>query len=132
MDIILGTTQTPLGQRPFTISVRYQDFRHGLLLGKTGTGKSTLLRTIIAELIKNGYGVWVIDPHGDLIFDTFNYIPEYRLKDVLYIDPENDRIPDLGILDHPNKPQALRIFMTLMEAHAKDGWGKQTASILRN
>jgi len=76
-------------------------------------------------------GVAVIDPHGDLIFDILNYIPEYQLKEIVYIDPESDRAPDLGIFDHPDKEKAIQAFMSLMEAHSGRGWGPETAHILR-
>jgi energy-coupling factor transporter ATP-binding protein EcfA2 len=132
MKVPLGNVQTPAGEQPFTIDLSREQFRHGWVLGKSGTGKSTLLRHIIAAAMREGKGLAVIDPHGDLIFDAFNYIPKDRLKDVVYLDPENTRIPDIGILDHPDKTRALRVFMTLLEAHSGTAWGKQTASILRS
>src|SRR5262245_42405513 len=36
------------------------------VLGKTGMGKSTLLRSIIAQDIARGDGLLLIDPHGTL------------------------------------------------------------------
>jgi len=131
MQIPIGWTLASTGQRPFSISLNRKDFRHGWLLGKSGVGKSSLLRNIIVEAIRNDFGVAVIDPHGDLIYDIFNYIPEARLKDIVYIDPENDRAPDLGIFDHPDKEKAVQAFMSLMEAHAGAGWGPETAHIIR-
>lgn len=131
MNIPLGYTQTIAGQKPFTIDLDRSQFRHGWLLGKSGTGKSTLLRNIITAAIREGIGIAVIDPHGDLIYDVFNYIPQDRLEDIVYIDPENDRAPDLGIFDHPDKEKAVQAFMSLMEAHAGRGWGPETAHILR-
>jgi DNA helicase HerA-like ATPase len=131
MQIPLGTTYTSGGQKTFSVSLDRHQFRHGWLLGKSGTGKSTLLRNIIVEAIRNDFGLAVIDPHGDLIYDIFNYIPEARLKDIVYIDPENDRAPDLGIFDHPDKEKAVQAFMSLMEAHAGPGWGPETAHIIR-
>jgi len=131
MQINLGTTQGNFGEKPFSIDLDRRQFRHGWLLGKSGTGKSTLLRNVIVEAIRNDIGIAVIDPHGDLIFDILNYIPEYRLKDIVYIDPESDRAPDLGIFDHPDRERAVQAFMSLMEAHAGKGWGPETAHILR-
>ena len=131
MQLTIGTILTQFGERHFSISLDRTQFRHGWLLGKSGTGKSTLLRNIIVEAIRNNSGVAVIDPHGDLIFDLLNYIPERRLKDIIYIDPESDRAPDLGIFDHPDKEKAVQAFMSLMEAHAGKGWGPETAHILR-
>jgi DNA helicase HerA-like ATPase len=131
MNIHLGTTLTNFGEKPFSIDLDRRQFRHGWLLGKSGTGKSTLLRNVIVEAIRSDIGIAVIDPHGDLIFDILNYIPEYRLKDIVYIDPESDRAPDLGIFDHPDRERAVQAFMSLMEAHAGKGWGPETAHILR-
>jgi DNA helicase HerA-like ATPase len=131
MHINLGSTLTQFGDKSFSIDLDKRQFRHGWLLGKSGTGKSTLLRNIIAEAMRNDMGIAVIDPHGDLIYDLFNYIPLNRLKDVVYLDPENDRAPDLGIFDHPDKEKAIQAFMSLMEAHAGRGWGPETAHILR-
>src|SRR5713226_8709834 len=131
MQIPLGSTLTSFGEKPFSIDLDRHQFRHGWLLGKSGTGKSTLLRNIIVEAIRNDFGVAVIDPHGDLIYDIFNYIPGARLKDIVYIDSENDRTPDLGIFDHPDTEKAVQAFMSLMEAHAGAGWGPETAHIIR-
>ncbi|HLY39687.1 MAG TPA: type IV secretion system DNA-binding domain-containing protein [Terracidiphilus sp.] len=131
MQLPLGYTQTIGGQKSFTIDLDRSQFRHGWLLGKSGTGKSTLLRNVIVAALREQIGVAVIDPHGDLIYDVFNYLPQDRLEDVVYIDPENDRAPDLGIFDHPDKEKAVQAFMSLMEAHSGRGWGPETAHILR-
>jgi DNA helicase HerA-like ATPase len=131
MIIHLGTTLTNFGEKPFSIDLDRRQFRHGWLLGKSGTGKSTLLRNVIVEAIRNDLGIAVIDPHGDLIFDILNYIPEHRLKDIVYLDPISERTPDLGIFDHPDRERAVQAFMSLMEAHAGRGWGPETAHILR-
>jgi DNA helicase HerA-like ATPase len=121
MNIAIGQTLSTMGDKEFIIDLDRQQFRHGWLLGKSGTGKSTLLRNIIVAAIRSGMGVAVIDPHGDLIYDVLNYIPEDRLEDIVYIDPENDRAPDLGIFDHPDKEKAIQAFMSLMEAHSGKG-----------
>jgi type IV secretory pathway TraG/TraD family ATPase VirD4 len=132
MKIPLGHYETGMGLAEFKVNFSRKQFRHALVIGKTGTGKSTILRHIIAHAIAEGLGVFVLDPHGDLIDDAFNYIPAGRLRDVVLLDPENARIPDLGLLDHPDKDRALRAFMTFIEAHAGVGWGPETARILRN
>ena len=131
MHINLGSTLTQFGDKSFSIDLDKRQFRHGWVLGKSGTGKSTLLRNIIVEAMRNDMGIAVIDPHGDLIYDLFNYVPESRLKDIVYLDPENERVPDLGIFDHPDREKAIQAFMSLMEAHAGRGWGPETAHILR-
>ena len=90
------------------------------------------LRHVIAHAIVNHIGLFVLDPHGDLIDDAFNYITPEQMKNVVLLDPENGRIPDIGLLDHPDKNRSLRAFMTFVEAHAGSGWGPETARILRN
>lgn len=91
--------------RPFTISLSHSQFRHGWLLGKSGAGKSTLLRNVIAAAIREGWGVAVIDPHGDLVHDTSSYFPESRKRDsktdsnLLCIAPDSKRAIDIGLLD---------------------------------
>jgi energy-coupling factor transporter ATP-binding protein EcfA2 len=128
----LGTYNAGIQNDDFTVDFSREAFRHALVIGKTGTGKSTLLRHIIAHAIVNRLGVWVLDPHGDLIDDALNYLPEALLKNIVFLDPENGRIPDLGLLDHPDPNRALRAFMTFIEAHAGTGWGPETARWLRN
>jgi type IV secretory pathway TraG/TraD family ATPase VirD4 len=132
MRVQLGYTITRIGSdAPFFIDLGRKQFRHGLVIGKTGTGKSTALKLIIAATMRHA-GVFVIDPHGDLISDSFKYVPKARLKDVVLLDPENEQIVSIGFLDNPDKTRALRTAMTLYEAHAgRDGWGKQSASVLR-
>jgi len=60
---------------------------HMYIIGKTGTGKSTLIENIAISDIKNGYGVALIDPHGDMAEEILDYIPKKRIKDVIYFNP---------------------------------------------
>ncbi|MBI2263370.1 type IV secretion system DNA-binding domain-containing protein [Candidatus Berkelbacteria bacterium] len=64
-------------------------------IGKTGTGKSTMLSNMIIDDIKEGRGVAVVDPHGDLVRHILNFIPENRIEDVVYFNP-TDREHPLG------------------------------------
>lgn len=78
----------------FGISNEGEDrVRHMYLIGKTGTGKSTLFKNMIVQDILNGYGVGVVDPHGDLVEDVLDYIPEHRVKDVVIVDPSDSARP---------------------------------------
>ena len=67
--------------------------RHLYLIGQTGTGKSNLLKTLIAQDIQNGEGVCVIDPHGDLPEYALGFVPEHRMDDVIYFDPGDTARP---------------------------------------
>lgn len=70
--------------------------RHMYILGATGTGKSTMLLSMINSDIQNGKGLAVVDPHGDLIEQILHVIPEERIKDVVYFNPDDIAYP-MGI-----------------------------------
>jgi hypothetical protein len=61
--------------------------KHSYFIGKTGAGKSTLIANMVINDIKNGEGVAVIDPHGDLTEIILDYIPANRINDVIYLNP---------------------------------------------
>jgi len=61
--------------------------RHLYVLGQTGTGKTTILKNLIIQDIKNGDGCCFIDPHGSDVLDILGNIPKERLDDVIYFDP---------------------------------------------
>jgi hypothetical protein len=89
---------------PFAVT-NYRDIRkrfgikdenrrgHMYIVGKTGTGKSTLIENMAISDIKNGNGLALIDPHGDLAEDILDFVPKRRIKDVIYFNP--------GDLDYP-------------------------------
>ena len=75
------------GQRvPFGIKSKDRD-RHMYVIGKTGMGKSTLLENMAIQDIRNGEGLAFIDPHGSTVEKLLDYIPEERIKDVVYFAP---------------------------------------------
>lgn len=80
--------------------------RHFYIIGKTGTGKSELLIEMIRQDIKEGKGVCVIDPHGDLIDDTLRFIPPERAEDVIHLDPsDTDRPIGVNLLEASTEEQ---------------------------
>ena len=66
--------------------------RHIYIIGKTGTGKTELLRDMILQDIRGGKGVCLIDPH-DLAEDILAYIPPERAEEVIYFDPSDTERP---------------------------------------
>ena len=73
---------------PAHFGISQDDRRHHLYcVGKTGTGKSTLLRNLVIQDIAAGRGVALLDPHGDLAEELLDYIPRERTNDVFYFDP---------------------------------------------
>ncbi|MFA4943053.1 MAG: type IV secretion system DNA-binding domain-containing protein, partial [Patescibacteria group bacterium] len=67
--------------------------RHMYLIGKTGMGKSTILENMIIDDIRAGHGVAVVDPHGDLAEKIIEFIPDDRIKDVIYFNPSDIEYP---------------------------------------
>ncbi len=80
--------------------------RHMYIIGKTGTGKSEFLKDMIMQDIRNGEGLAVIDPHGDLIDDVLTLIPSKRAEDVILFDPSDTKRPmGLNMLDAQTEEQ---------------------------
>ncbi len=67
--------------------------RHVYIIGKTGTGKTELLKYMIMQDIKAGHGVAFIDPHGDAAEDLLSQIPPERAEDVIYFNPADTERP---------------------------------------
>ena len=92
-------------KRPVYIAPKDR-MRHTYIIGKTGVGKSELLKEMVKQDIKAGYGVCVIDPHGDLVEDVLRYIPPERAEDVIYFDPSDTQRPmGLNLLEAYNEEQ---------------------------
>lgn len=85
-----GGTETKIG---LTADERR---RHVYILGATGTGKSTMLLSMIEQDLKNNKGLCLIDPHGDLIEQALSIIPKERIPDVVYFNPDDISYP-MGI-----------------------------------
>jgi len=81
--------------------------RHFYTIGQTGTGKTTLLKNMIIQDIKNGEGVCMIDPHGTDILDVLANVPKERWDDVIYFDPAHVEHPmGLNMLEYdPAHPE---------------------------
>ena len=74
--------------------------RHIYIIGKTGTGKSELLKEMILQDIKAGKGICFMDPHGQAIEDLLKLIPPERAEDVIYFDPgDTERPMGLNLLE---------------------------------
>ena len=81
--------------------------RHFYVIGQTGTGKTTLLKNMIAQDIERGEGVCMIDPHGSDVLDVLGAVPPHRHNDVIYFDPsDTEHVLALNMLEFdPNYPE---------------------------
>lgn len=66
---------------------------HMYVIGKTGTGKSTLLANMVISDIQNGNGLALIDPHGDLAEEVLHFIPKERMEDLVYFNAGDMEYP---------------------------------------
>src|SRR5436853_5453904 len=116
-------------QRRF--GIRQADRRaHMYIVGKTGTGKSTLLETMIRQDVKDGQGMALLDPHGDIVERVLALLPEERKADLIYVNvPDRSRPLGFNPLQHiPGAKRALAAAQ-LLEAFKKqwnDSWGPRT------
>jgi hypothetical protein len=86
--------------------------RHMYIVGQTGTGKSGFLGEMIKQDIKNGEGLCVIDPHGDLIEEVLEAVPKERAEDVVLFDPSNMERPiGLNLLEYDPKYPEQKTFV---------------------
>jgi hypothetical protein len=114
-----------------------RDRRHHMyLIGKTGTGKSTLLHTLIVQDIHNGEGLALLDPHGDLAERIIAEVPADRQADLIYFNVPDPEHP-ISFNPLENVPPAKRSLVAagLLEVFQKifhDSWGVRMEHILRN
>jgi hypothetical protein len=86
--ILLGTVRTEASSEANEVRLPPADrLRHLYVIGKTGTGKSSFLASLIIQDIVNNLGVVVVDPHGDLCDDVVSALPERCLENVILVDP---------------------------------------------
>ena len=139
MSLLLGLNHSlnpedPTHQQPLHLSDAAR--RLGTyVIGTTGTGKSTFLQSLILQDIRAGYGVCVLDPHGDLVSHIRTIIPEARQKDLIYFDPSDDEsaIPFNILKDTATHPHL--IVSGIVGAFKKvwnDSWGPRLEHILRH
>jgi len=110
--------------------------RHTYVIGKTGTGKTSLLLNMILSDIVSGEGLGVVDPHGDLAEVILDYIPRHRINDVVYFNPADVEHPiSLNILAD-TKPERRHIvvagLMSVFKRMWADFWGPRLEHIFRN
>lgn len=87
----IGLTTYRNQQKRFGIK-QVDRLMHTYMIGKTGTGKSTLIETMIMQDIQAGRGCCLLDPHGDLVEKVVRAIPENRKDELIYFN-----IPDPGL-----------------------------------
>lgn len=110
--------------------------RHIYIVGKTGTGKSTTLENMIIDDIRDGRGIGLVDPHGELAEKVMKYIPSYRINDVVYVNPADMDYPvAFNILETVDERYKHLVSSGLMGVFKKiwpDVWSARMEYILNN
>src|SRR6185437_442620 len=129
--------RTDFRNRRQLFGIKREDrFSHVYIIGKTGTGKSTLLETMALQDLERGNGFALIDPHGDLADRIAARVPRSRAADLIYLNAA-DRSQPYGYnpLRHVRADRIAVAASGLMEAFKKmwpDAWGVRMEHILRN
>ncbi len=110
--------------------------RHVYVIGKTGMGKTTLLENFILSDIYAGHGCCYVDPHGDTAEKLVDYIPSWRLKDVVYFNPADLEFPvGFNVLEAVSERHKHLVASGMMAVFAKiwEGmWSSRMEYILMN
>ncbi|MGI5840639.1 MAG: type IV secretory system conjugative DNA transfer family protein [Patescibacteria group bacterium] len=111
--------------------------RHMYIIGKSGTGKTTLIANMAIDDIRKGRGVAVIDPHGDLCNNILDYIPSNRVNDCCYFNPADpEYVYPLNVLEAQNDSQkelvASGVISIFKKIYGEVSWGPRLEHILRN
>lgn len=110
--------------------------RHVYIIGKSGTGKSTLIENMAVDDIVEGRGVIIVDPHGELADKALACVPDNRVEDVVIFDP-SDRAYPIGFnlleqVEDDFKGMVASGFVGIFKKIFGDSWGPRLEHILRN
>jgi len=108
--------------------------QHVYAIGKTGTGKSSLIFNMIVQDLEAGRGVGLIDPHGDLAESLLDAFPPWRADDLVYFDPSDTEYPVAFNLfagvPQDARPQAASGIVAAFKHLWGDSWGPRLEYIL--
>ena len=105
--------------------------RHTYLIGKSGTGKTTLLKRLLIQEMEHGHGVAFIDPHGDAAQDLLSHVPRERVGDVVYFDPTSASCPAFNPLALGFEPAKLQAdIISAFKMFFGSSWGDRLEFLL--
>lgn len=125
-----------LEEKKFIFGIKRVDRRrHLYVIGKSGVGKSKFLELMIRQDIAYGHGVCVIDPHGELVDDILNFVPENRIEDVCIIDPADREYPasfnPLSNVDPMFKFQLTQGLIEVLQKQFSANWTPRLEHVFR-
>ncbi len=134
---IVPFAQTSFRNHNVKFGIKLDDRRrHVYIVGKTGMGKTVVLENMITADIRNGHGLAVVDPHGDLVQKILETIPAHRINDVIYFNPSDIDYPvAFNVLEQVDPRYRHLVASGLVGVFKKiwaDSWGPRLEYILRN
>ena len=135
-DICLGKITDYLGGEGQLWLEAHARLQHLHIIGRTGTGKSTLIHNLFAQDIFTGHGAALLDPHGDLAFEILNAIPTHRTRNTIYFNP-SDLAHPVGFNPLSGVPLEQRAvaadgILAAFKHQWSDSWGPRLEHILFN
>lgn len=110
--------------------------KHIYVIGKTGMGKSTMLENMAIQDIQNGEGLAFIDPHGSTAEKLLDFVPQERIKDVVYFAPFDTDYPlGFNVMEDVGYDRRHLVVSGLMGAFRRiwvDAWSARMEYILQN
>ena len=141
LDVVVGVNNFAGENLPIGLSLEQRQ-KHMYVIGKTGTGKTTLLTNAIYQDMVSGKGLAVFDPHGDMLQELLRVVPEHRRKDVIVFDPSDREFPiglnllspGINFTNHEDEQEwiASSVISVFAKITAKEYWGPRMEHILRN
>ena len=135
--LILGTRRVPTSYSTEDIpwGISHLDRRNHLyIIGKTGMGKTALLRNIILADVWRSAGVGIIDPHGDLAESIVDAIPSIRSDEVVYFNPSDLEYPLawnlVQAISPDERPLTADFLVEGFKSLFGDSWGPRLQFIL--
>lgn len=133
---------TPIGishfrSREIRFGIKREDRRrHMYIIGKTGSGKTTLMENLVFYDINSNEGLAYLDPHGDSILRILSYIPKERIEQVIYFDPSDLNYPisfnPLENVSYEARHIIASSILSVMKKIWVDAWSARMEYILLN
>lgn len=136
MDInFFGITNFRNSRRKFGIKIDDRR-RHFYAVGKTGMGKTEMLKNMAIQDIQGGSGMGFVDPHGEASEGLLQFVPEERIKDVIYFNPADTAHPiAFNVMENVGEEYRHLVASGLMSVFKKiwpDVWSARMEYILNN
>src|SRR2546422_958936 len=129
--------ETNFGNQRRRLGIKRADRRaHMYVIGKTGTGKSTVIANLARQDAANGEGFALLDPHGDLVEQVLRVVPEERQADLIHFNvPDTAHLPAFNPLEAPQagfRPLVASGLISVFKKIWAEFWGPRMEYVLRN